>query len=111
MLPNDPNAPWWATEADYPDPGVVDYMRQVGSVVGGYSREELSVYLMQRGSEPIQLSLAGVRLCAVEADLFCEVVRSAMRLMARADAGEAADGLSGSGVVPTSAGVADEPEG
>jgi len=88
MLPSDPNAPWWATEADYPDPGVVEYLRQVGSVMGGYSREELSVYLVQRDAEPMQMSVAGVRICPIEADLLCQVLRSAMLLMATDDLGK-----------------------
>jgi hypothetical protein len=81
MIPNNPDAPWWATEADYPDPGVVEYIRPVGSVMCGDSREELAVCLMQRDSDPVQVSLAGTRLFAFEADLLCEVVRSATAVM------------------------------
>lgn len=81
MIPNDPDAPSWATEAEHPDPGTVEYVRTVGSVMCGDSREELSVCLIQRDSEPVHVSLAGMRLCAVEADLLSRVVRSAVLLI------------------------------
>lgn len=81
MVLDDPDAPWWATEVDYPDLGDVEYARRVGSVTSGDSSEELVVYIMQRNSDPMQMLLAGVRLWAVEAGPLCQVIHGAMLLM------------------------------
>jgi hypothetical protein len=66
---------------DHPDPGVTEYRRGVGTVTCGDSREELSVQLVQRDSEPAYVSVAGACLSSVEADLLSRVVHGAVLLI------------------------------
>jgi hypothetical protein len=80
MIPNEPDAPWWATEVERPDPGVVEFLRPMGSVMCGDSREEVVVYLTQRDMGPIKVSFAGVGCFAFEADLICQILSSATSL-------------------------------
>jgi hypothetical protein len=74
------DAPPWATDMEYPEPGTVEYVRQIGRMTCGETRKELSVSLIQRNSGPVQVSMDGMRLRTLEADLLCRMVRSAVLL-------------------------------
>jgi hypothetical protein len=74
-------APSWATQVEYPDPGSVEFIRPVGSVTCGDSRDEVSVELIQRDGGPVCVLMAGMRFDADEADLLFRVVRNAVRLI------------------------------
>ena len=86
-------APCWAIEADYPDPGVVEYRRPVGAVVCSDGREEVSIDLVQRVGdsdcdEAVQLSVYGMRWGADEARLMIRMMANGLALMGYPAGGE-----------------------
>jgi hypothetical protein len=88
-------------EAGYPDPGVVEYTRPVGSVGCLEGHEGVSVNLVQREEngrrEPVQLVLHGMRWAPGEAELLIAVLRSGLGLMAGASAVERTENLGDPG--------------
>ena len=80
VIPGNLDAPSWATEVEFPEPETVEYVRQVGRMTCGETREEISVGLIQRNSGPVQVSVVGMRFATVEVDLLCRMLRSAVLL-------------------------------
>jgi hypothetical protein len=80
-----PGAPWWAVDADFPDPGVVEFTRPVGMVACIEAQEEVSLKLVQREEDgclsPVQMSVHGMRLSADEADLLIRLMRAGYLVM------------------------------
>jgi hypothetical protein len=83
--PIEDTAPWWATGADHPDPGVTEYHRSVGSVASGESREELRVDLVQREDEgrrdAVLLAVGGMRFSPIEVAALVRTLRRALVVM------------------------------
>jgi hypothetical protein len=58
----------------------VEYLRVVGSVTCADSHEEVQVCVIQRNTDPVQVSMAGMRWRTTEAELLSQILSNAVRI-------------------------------